>query len=135
MIYVGFIVVLVLKPFVHGVVSVVIVSVYFFWVGESLSFLFVWLLFGFVVGVGVDVDHVFLALLFNWRVAVKDILSLNPLRLYNDFMGGNISGNKLVYNQFVIYSSFHLIIMITVNLLVQVFVGLGVHRSAYRMIR
>ena len=78
-------------------------------------------MFGFVVGVGVDLDHVFLALLFNWRVAVKDILSLNPLNLYRDFMNGKLTGGKLDFDKFVVYSSFHLITMITVNLLVNLY--------------
>jgi len=78
-------------------------------------------LFGFVVGVGVDLDHVFLALLFNWRVAKEDILSLNPFNLYRDFMNGKIAGKKLDFNQFIVYSSLHLITMITVNLLVSLY--------------
>ncbi len=81
----------------------------------------VWLLFGFIVGVGVDLDHVFLALLFNWEVAVRDVLSLNPFNLYRDFMNGRIVGGKLDFDKYVVYSSFHLITMITVNLLVSLY--------------
>jgi|TARA_B100001971_G_scaffold191204_1_gene194559 hypothetical protein len=55
----------VLKPFFHGVVSVVLAFVLFVLEGEAYGFLVVWLLFGFIVGVGVDLDHVFLALIFN----------------------------------------------------------------------
>jgi hypothetical protein len=113
-----FFVVLVLKPFFHGVVSVVLALTVFFVEGDALGFLPVWLLMGFIVGVGVDLDHVFLALIFNWKVAVEDILSLNPFNLYRDFMNGKITGGKLDFNGYVMYSSFHLITMITVNLLV-----------------
>ena len=60
-----FFVVLVLKPFFHGVVSVVLAFVLFVLEGEAYGLLVVWLLFGFIVGVGVDLDHVFLALIFN----------------------------------------------------------------------
>jgi len=80
-----------------------------------------WLLFGFIVGVGVDLDHVFLALIFNWEVAVENILSLNPINMYRDFMNGRITGNTLDFNQSVVYSSFHLITMILVNLLVSLY--------------
>lgn len=107
-----------LKPLVHGVVSVVLGFVLFFLEGDALGFLPVWLLMGFIVGVGVDLDHVFLALIFNWKIAVEDILSLNPINLYRDFMNGKITGNKLDTDQFIVYSSFHLITMITVNLMV-----------------
>jgi len=83
--------------------------------------LWVWLLFGFIVGVGVDIDHVFLALIFNWKVAVENILSLNPLNMYRDFLNGRILGGSLNFDQQVVYSSFHLITMITVNLLVSLY--------------
>ena len=60
-----FFVVLVLKPFFHGVVSIVLAFILFVLEGEAYVLLWVWLLFGFIVGVGVDLDHVFLALIFN----------------------------------------------------------------------
>ena len=124
-----FFVVLVLKPFFHGVVSVVLVLVLFVLEGEAYGLLPVWLLFGLIVGVGIDIDHVFLALIFNWKVAVQDILSLNPLNMYRDFLNGRIHGDKLDFNQYVVYSSFHLITMILVNLLVSLlfpsYVGLS----------
>jgi len=116
-----FFVVLVLKPFFHGVVSVVLAFVLFVLEGEAYGLLVVWLLFGLIVGVGVDLDHVFLALIFNWKVAVEDILTLNPLNMYRDFMNGQITGGKLGINQQVVYSSFHLITMILVNLLVSIY--------------
>ena len=116
-----FFVVLVLKPFFHGVVSVVLAFILFVLEGEAYGLLVVWLLFGFIVGVGVDLDHVFLALIFNWKVAVKDILSLNPLNMYRDFMNGRLTNGNLSFNQYVVYSSFHLITMIVVNLLVSIY--------------
>ena len=116
-----FFVVLVLKPFFHGAVSVVLAFILFVLEGEAYALLWVWLLFGFIVGVGVDIDHVFLALIFNWKVAKEDILSLNPLNLYRDFMNGRILGGKPTFNQQVTYSSFHLIMMILTNLLVSLY--------------
>ena len=116
-----FFVVLVLKPFFHGVVSIVLAFILFVLEGEAYVLLWVWLLFGFIVGVGVDLDHVFLALIFNWKVAVKDILSLNPLNMYRDFMNGRLTNGNLSFNQYVVYSSFHLITMIVVNLLVSIY--------------
>ena len=125
-----FFVVLVLKPFFHGVVSVVLAFTLFVLEGEAYGLLVVWLLFGFIVGVGVDIDHVFLALVYNWKVAVEDILTLNPLNLYRDFMNGRILGGTLGFDQLIVYSSFHLITMVTVNLLVSLyfpsFIGLSI---------
>ena len=110
-----------LKPFFHGAVSVVLAFVLFVLEGEAYALLWVWLLFGFIVGVGVDIDHVFLALIFNWKVAKEDILSLNPLNMYRDFMNGRLTNGNLSFNQYVVYSSFHLITMIVVNLLVSIY--------------
>ena len=125
-----FFVVLVLKPFFHGVVSVVLAFILFVLEGEAYGLLVVWLLFGFIVGIGVDIDHVFLALVYNWKVAVEDILTLNPLNLYRDFMNGRILGGTLGFDQLIVYSSFHLITMVTVNLLVSLyfpsFIGLSI---------
>ena len=101
--------------------SVVLAFVLFVLEGEAYALLWVWLLFGFIVGVGVDIDHVFLALIFNWKVAVENILSLNPLNMYRDFLNGRILGGSLNFDQQVVYSSFHLITMITVNLLVSLY--------------
>ena len=119
-----------LKPFFHGVVSVVLAFILFVLEGEAYGLLVVWLLLGFIVGIGVDLDHVFLALVYNWKVAVEDILTLNPLNLYRDFMNGRILGGTLGFDQLIVYSSFHLITMVTVNLLVSLyfpsFIGLSI---------
>jgi hypothetical protein len=41
--------------------------------------------------------------------------------MYRDFMNGRILGGSLDFDQQVLYSSFHLITMITVNLLVSLY--------------
>jgi|TARA_B100001964_G_scaffold234674_1_gene293604 hypothetical protein len=110
-----------LKPFSHAVVSLFLSFVIFFISAEPWSSLGLWLIFGLTIGIGVDTDHIFFALMFNWKVTVEDLLSLNPLRLYNDFMSGIITGGKMSFDRQVIYSSFHLITMIIINLLVSLY--------------
>tara|TARA_B100001964_G_scaffold219228_1_gene261130 strand:+ start:2255 stop:2668 length:414 start_codon:yes stop_codon:yes gene_type:complete len=110
-----------LKPLYHAFVSIVLSMVIFVFEGEPLFSLLTWFLVSIIIGVGVDVDHIFLAVIFNRKVAFKTFRSLNPLRLYRDFMNGRISKGSNNFDRLIIYSSFHLITMITVNLTISLY--------------
>ena len=98
-----------------------IVLALFYFEGVNFILLPIWLLFGVVLGVGIDFDHLFHALIFNWKVALEDILSFNPMKLYRDYMNGKILKGKINFDQKVIYLSFHLIWIIIVNLLISIY--------------
>ena len=63
----------------------------------------------------------FHVIIFNKKIAFEDVLSLNPFGLYQDFQNHHITSGKLNVNQHIFYSSFHLITMIIVNVLVSLY--------------
>lgn len=93
----------------------------FFLENNEINLLPIWVLSGIMLGVGIDFDHLFHALIFNRKVALESILSFNPLKFYRDYQNGRILKGRIDFNQIVIYLSFHLIWIILVNLLISLY--------------
>tara|TARA_B100000315_G_C14501749_1_gene552670 strand:- start:545 stop:976 length:432 start_codon:yes stop_codon:yes gene_type:complete len=110
-----------MKPIAHFLVTIILVFGLFFFEGKTLITLPLWLFLGVIFGVGIDFDHLFLALIFNWKIAKKDILSFNPMRLYHNFLNGQITNGDMNFDQYVIYYSLHIIWIILINLLVNLY--------------
>ena len=113
--------VIVLRPISHTLATLALTLILFTVEGEILILLPVYLFFGIVLGVGIDIDHLFHALIFNRKIALGHILSFNLMNLYRDYLNGRILKGVMSFDQQVIYSTFHLIWMIVVNLLISLY--------------